>query len=121
MFTHGSATGLYVSLYQNDKFQWAAFPYELAQYIVPVKGMQTQADSINIKVYYLSGKILYEGKFYGEKNGAAKGCGLHKSYYENGEIRTVLDYNQDSITAYDNKGNMQHLKGIRKYRGEILQ
>jgi hypothetical protein len=120
-FIPGSVTALFATFYLNDDHQWLAYPYEMVQYIVPVKGPRTELDSTTIKIYYLSGQLLYEGKFHGSKTGAAQGFGIHNSYYENGKNRSVLNYNSDSITTYDQKGNMQQMSGIRKYRGVALK
>lgn len=112
-----STAASYVSYWENGVRLWSAFPWELESYIVTVKGFLTSQKEVYIKVPYNSGKLMYEGKLVTDDDGRCKAVGVHKAYYETGEIKSTVDYNIDSIFIFDQNGHLLLSEKTRSWRG----
>src|SRR5690606_11249585 len=98
--------------YQNDTLQWNSYPWELNTYILPVKGMSTERDCVEVRIPYVNGKLMYTGWLsgkYGKKEHPERyrsAIGVHTVFYPNGNIQAVVDYDIDSIIAYNEDGSL---------------
>lgn len=104
----------FVSYYENDTFIWFAFPVELKRYFVPIKGFVSSADSVYIKIPYTSGLLFYEGMIQAdaEQNGLA--VGIHKLYYETGQLNAWVNYEEDSIIVYSKNGDILKSSKVKR-------
>jgi hypothetical protein len=119
-YSSDSNFALFISYYENGKHLWSAFPWELCDYIVPVKGFLTEENQVEIHVPYNSGKRMYEGTIAKQKSSSVSAIGIHKAYYETGELKATIDYTSDSITIYTLKGNQIFSDKISKWKGRNL-
>jgi prepilin-type processing-associated H-X9-DG protein len=122
-----------VSFYDADTFVWMAWPYEFAQYVIPIKGLSTHEnqeekeldqhyDTIRIRVPYVNGQLLHEGPVLKRKNKGIKPVSIHTTYFSDGRKRAVTNYDQKSITVFAADGKVEfqgshqawRLEGLRK-------
>ncbi|MCB0476705.1 MAG: hypothetical protein KDC84_00980 [Crocinitomicaceae bacterium] len=104
-YQDGAKVADYLTIYQNDKRVFSTFPKDLAQGNFKKIIFSTELDSIDLKINYLSGKKLYEGKILKKSNIRGVPVGEHKVFYENGQTKYLLNFEKDSIYQFDTKGN----------------
>lgn len=101
-------TAKMVIYFENGVKQWWAFPWDLEENIIPAKGfhLESTIDTVHVKVSYISGSPLYDGVVsrIGGEYGGPKRIGLHKSYYPDGQLRSIVQYDIDSIFLFDEQG-----------------
>jgi len=109
-----------VSMYENDSLVWAVFSEMILDEILSDKGPICYRESVPIKLYYLSGKLMYEGTITNEDT-EFPGKGLHKVYYEGGKLKALADYDKQEIKIFKKSGKLHftgsfedwRMKGIR--------
>lgn len=116
-----STFGNFVTYWENGQKVWSAFPWELESYIVPIKGFLTERDKVEIKVPYNSGKLMYQGTIVAKGGNSGRAIGLHKAYYESGELKATVDYDKDSINVYSKDGKLIESEKIDKWRGRRIE
>lgn len=107
----------FISYYENGKHLWSAFPWELCDYIVPVKGFLTEEQRVEIRVPYNSGQRMYVGTVVNTTTSGIVPIGIHKAYYETGELKALVNYDQDSIYIYNVRGNKIFSDRIKQWKG----
>lgn len=102
-----------VQYFSNGIIQWAAFGYD-QHLIFPEKGFSFWVDNVYIRVPYYNGKLWYEGEFSIVDRSLKTKCtdrhvgvGIHKVYYENGDIHALIDYDKLTVKLYD-PGDSHH-------------
>ena len=117
-----SATAVFQSLYVNDTSVYLVFPWDLAYFIVPVKGWRVDKDSVEVDVKYLSGQPLYHGYFNRSSgNTRAAPYGEHRAYYEDGALKAAIDYDKDSMVVYNRRGQEIERLTPWQWRGRQLR
>ncbi|MCB0798605.1 MAG: hypothetical protein KDB85_13390, partial [Chitinophagales bacterium] len=116
-----SVFGSFVSYWENGMHLWAAFPWELTYYLVPIKGFIINKDSAEIKVPYNSGKLMYTGTIIRDRKNIGKAIGIHKAYYETGKLKAIVDYDKNMIEIFDTLGQVTTTSTIRDWKGHRIQ
>lgn len=117
-----SVSADFQSLYISDTSIYLVFPWELASYIVPVKGWRTDKDSVEVDVKYLTGQPLYHG--YLNRSVGYDGAvpyGDHRAYYEDGSLKAIINYDVDSLVVFDRYGQILERTTPRKWHGRQLR
>ena len=117
-----SATAMFQSWYENDTSIYLVFPWDLAFFIVPVKGWRTNKDSVEVEVKYLSGQPLYHGylnRSSGNTRAAPKG--EHRAYYDDGSLKATINYDKDSMVVFKRKDQGIEWTTPRKWQGRQLR
>lgn len=112
-----SRTAKFATFWKDGKKLWSAFPDQLDLSIIPSKGFITDEDTIEIKIPYNSGKLLYQGRIISPAKIEDECIGKHTLWFENGKIRAIIDYDRDSIKIYNEKGKLLQNTNIFKMRG----
>ena len=103
-YSEGDKVAKSITIYHNGKRVFSTFPQELSNGNFKKAVLSTELDSIELKLKYLSGKKLYQGKIIKESSIKGVPGGQHKVFYENGKTKFLLDYDIDSMYSYDKKG-----------------
>lgn len=85
--------------------------------IVPVKGFITKLDTVEVRVPYNSGKLMYKGTIIGNADLYHETIGIHKAYYETGELKAIVDYNNNKIEIFSKNGETIEISTIDDRRG----
>lgn len=109
-----STVARFVVYYQNDTAIWHGFPSELVLYFIPIKGFSSEIDSVYVKVPYVSGNLMYEGWVKNDSEYNTHAIGLHKLYYETGQLKAWINYSEDSIIVYNKKMGVLKLGNISR-------
>jgi len=109
-----STVARFVVYYQNDTAIWHGFPSELVLYFIPIKGFSSEIDSVYVKVPYVSGNLMYEGWVKNDSEYNTHARGLHKLYYETGQLKAWINYSEDSIIVYNKKMGVLKLGNISR-------
>lgn len=107
-----STSARFCSFFEHGEKIWFTFPEIIEIYNSSVKGQSIYRDTVEMIVPYNSGKILYKGTFISNGDNYAKEIGIHKSYYESGEIKALIDYDNDSIILYSKEGKIIESKNF---------
>ncbi len=105
----------YYSFYQAGKFIWAAYYAADHNNLFPIKGFRIAFDSTYIKAPHYNGKLWYEGLFIFQPNQrnpnfiGNKPVGVHKIYFETGELKGIVDYNKRIISEYKKTGKKLYI------------
>lgn len=105
------------SWHERGNQVWMVFPWELERYIVPVKGWSAGMDSVEIRVPYVSGQLMYSGYLNHGERILDVAYGRHRAYYPDGQLRAIIDYDQDSMTIYSPQGAVLERTTPRRWRG----
>jgi antitoxin component YwqK of YwqJK toxin-antitoxin module len=118
-----STSGRVVSFYDQGEYVWSAFPWDLESFIVPVKGFHTSRDTVEIKVPYNTGELMYKGSIVGERNSSrmSHGVGIHQAYYATGELKARVDYTIDTIYIFNKRGQLVESEKIDDWRGRRVE
>ncbi|WP_107037519.1 toxin-antitoxin system YwqK family antitoxin [Brumimicrobium mesophilum] len=104
-----STVSKFVTYWENDEKNWSTFPNMIERDLVPIKGfIYIGEDTINVIVPYVSGKTLSKGSII--KDGIP--IGEHFVYYENQEIRAIINYDTDSLKIFDIHGNLKEYRAL---------
>ncbi len=98
-------TARFATYWENGQRLWMAFPEILVRQGIPIKGFLLDIDSVEVKVPYVSGKLLYKGVVMRQKVGF-KCIGTHHTFYESGGIKVIADYDTDVYEVYDEAGKL---------------
>jgi antitoxin component YwqK of YwqJK toxin-antitoxin module len=112
-----SSVAVMYSWHERGNQVWIVFPWELEHHIVPVKGWSARRDSVEISVPYVSGQLMYSGYLNRGERIFDVPYGMHRSYYPNGRLRAIIDYDQDSMTIYSPQGAVLERTTPRRWRG----
>ena len=115
-----STSAHYAAYYEHGTHVWSAFPWELESYIVPVKGFHSSKDTVEISVPYNSGKTMYVGTIVSTDSNHAKGIGMHRAYYETGEIKALVDYGKKTISLFEQNGQLIKTTTISHWKGNKI-
>lgn len=100
-----SLVGRFISFYKHDSTIWFGFPEALKYCYFPVKEFSCSVDSVDVKIPYNTGELMYEGKIIQESN-RGKPVGTHFVYYKSGIVEAKIDYDSDSLFIFDEKGKL---------------
>ncbi len=98
--------------YVDDSLQWTSFPWELNTYILPIKGLTTTRDCVEVKIPYTNGDLMYTGwlsnkqKIMEHPKRYYCAIGTHKVFYPSGNLQAIVFYDKDSIIAYNEDGSL---------------
>jgi len=115
-----SIFGKFVTFWQDGRKLWSAFPWELNSYLVPVKGFLSELDSVEIKVPYNSGQLMYTGLIATRGGGRAEPIGHHVAFYESGSVKASIDYDADSIRIFSREGELIKSETISSWQGQRI-
>ena len=117
-----SSFAMYQSFYENGEPVYLVFPWELATYIVPVKGWRAWRDSVEVKVDWLNGKHMYHGYLrVSEPDSLTSAFGMHQAYYEDGTLKATIDYDRETIVLFDRSGKVVEQTTPSRWRGKQLR
>lgn len=118
-----STSGSFVRFWEQGENVWAAFPWELESYIVPVKGFHTSRDTVEIKVPYNTGELMYQGTIARKSNSSrmGHGVGIHQAFYASGELKARVDYTRDTIYIFNKRGQLIESEKIGVWRGRRVE
>lgn len=103
-YVNGSKVAEYLTIYQNDQRVFSTFPKDLYAGNFKKIMYSTELDSIELKIKYISGNKLYEGKILKKSSIRGIPVGVHKVFYENGKVKFELNFETDSIYSYNKEG-----------------
>jgi len=103
-----SSAARFITLWDNDKAIWLAFPNILESSFVSLKGFILHIDSAKLEIPYVSGKLLYSGTIIKKEPDINLGypIGIHKVFYETGELKALVDFDSRKLTVYDKGGEI---------------
>ncbi len=103
-----------LSYFNMGECIWSAFGYD-HQLLFPTKGFTLSKDTVLIQAPYYNGQLWYEGKFIKIGNKRKYHCsvlhngvGIHKVYYENGNLRAEINYDNITLKLYPNEANSNY-------------
>ncbi len=103
-YMNGAKVADYLTIYKNDKRVFSTFPKDLFAGNFKKIIYSTELDSIDLKIKYVSGKKLYEGKILKKSNIRGVPVGIHQVFHENGKVKFELNFETDTIYTYNPKG-----------------
>ncbi len=110
--------------YENDSLIWHAFPWEMTDYLIPIKGYSCRKDSVLFKMYYESGELMYQGVITNTdpriQTTLYPAKGIHKAYYQNGQLKARIDYDDFYMEVYDSMGVRMFQDSLWKWRGRTI-
>lgn len=104
-----------ITYWENGEKTWTAFPEELATHIQIHKGVLTKLDSVEIIVPYNSGKLLYQGTVRSGVKTRSKPSGIHKVYFETGELKSLINYDSLRAKSFDKSGGLIKEEDVRAW------
>lgn len=114
VFYGDGSSCMVVFKYQNGKHIWSACPASGKKSLIPLKWFEIFVDSAFINAPYANGQIWYEGNFYRKKDSTDSSgyetyaTGIHKVYHEDGFLKGIINYENESIREFDNQGNLMY-------------
>lgn len=113
-----AATAKTMTYWEMGSARWTAYPSEIASYLIPTTGFETQVPSADIQVHFNSGELLYEGKVVQDENKQGKAVGLHKVYFQTGGVMAEIDYDSDELRILTPTGEVKMSTTITEWRAK---
>lgn len=132
-YSHGIQTGFAIrykkgedvateaAYWQMGLQHWSVNPAELVSQMIPKSGFQVLVPSANLKVSYVSGELLYEGKVVQKENEQGKPVGLHKLHYKKGGIKAEIDYDAMELRTFAPDGTLQNTTSLLEWQAKLEQ
>lgn len=101
-----------IAKYDQGKKLWVGFPASGSQRIIPLKSFYIFVDSLFIQAPYTNGNLWYEGSFYRKpdttatRDTATVAYGIHRVYYKNGKLKSIINFKNKKLIKYDYQGNI---------------
>jgi antitoxin component YwqK of YwqJK toxin-antitoxin module len=84
---------MHLKRYQKDSLIWSACPAADSKSAIPLKGFDTNMDSILIQAPYVNGELWYKGLFI-----ANKAKGIHSIFDRKGRLLARTNYADSTVT-----------------------
>lgn len=103
-----------VNFYIDGVHIWGGFPSEGQKFVVPVKEFHISVDSTYVVCPNIYGSTWYEGSFCLLPDSLNNGrllphrYGIHRVYHNNGNLKAIVDYDEETIQEFDSLGEMSH-------------
>ncbi len=125
--TYEGTKVLYVWFMHNAKRIWSVSFGSDGNLLVPIKGFNIPNDtSIYVKVPYPSGKTWYEGlfirkmiKWNNRKFETTYAAGVHKIFYENGQMKGLVNYDNSTVLEFNKDGKPKESRKLEDWERRL--
>lgn len=113
---------LMVNYYTNGTHVWGGFPAAGRDMVIPLKDFHISVDSTYVKAPYINGQTWYEGNFCLLPDSINNGkllphrYGIHKIYHMNGNIKGIVDYDEEIVQEFDSTGKRKYQAHFNEWK-----
>lgn len=111
-------------MYAQDTLLWTAYAENLYRNLLPIKGLTTERDCVEVVIPFVDGSEMYRGWIMGDhcapEQQVMNTCamGVHRMFYPSGVLRAEIDYSAEHIRVFSEAGDVLADTPLAKFQPE---